>query len=228
LHVTEACFRLAGAGATVIDAGANIGQMTSALAYAVGQAGKVIAFEPHPALFSLLSENVAQTKSQLDDVQVSARQEALSNQSGEADFFVPPAYNSNAGLASMTRRSTNDDKFTVKVTRLDELEIADTVQVMKLDIEGHELAACKGAKSLLRNRQIKNIVFEDFNIDKSEVACYLKRFGYTILTMRGSLRGPYLTDLNSRNDVYNFVATADAEACMERYTSNSWHCLKEK
>jgi len=202
--------------------------MTSALAYAVGQTGKVIAFEPHPALFDLLSENVAQTKLQLDDMQVQTRQKALGNQSGEADFFVPPAYKSNAGLASMTRRSTGDDKFTVKVTRLDELEIADTVQVMKLDIEGHELAACKGAKSLLQNRQIKNILFEDFNIYKSEMAYYLKRFGYTILTMRGSLRGPYLTDLNPRSDAYNFVATTDAEECRSRYASSGWHCLKEE
>lgn len=42
LHVTEACFRLADAGATVIDAGANVGQMTNALAHAVGKTGKVL------------------------------------------------------------------------------------------------------------------------------------------------------------------------------------------
>lgn len=226
LDVTEACFRLADIGTTVIDAGANVGQMTSALAYAVGKTGSVIAFEPHPTLFSLLSENVSQMESELGGAFVTARQEAVSNQSGETELFEPSKHGANSGLATMTQEAADDDTFVVEATRLDDLEIKENVQLLKMDIEGHERAACEGAERLLSNRQIKNVIFEDFDIQCSDVAHFLEDAGYTILAMRGSVRGPYLANVGSRGDAYNFVATTDVEACKDRYASNGWHCLR--
>jgi FkbM family methyltransferase len=41
-----------------VDVGANIGYMTSLMAHKVGLSGKVIAFEPHPAIYKRLVNNV--------------------------------------------------------------------------------------------------------------------------------------------------------------------------
>src|SRR4051794_17105732 len=54
LAVTEALLRLADPGELVIDVGANIGCMTSALASVVGHDGEVWAFEPSPSVLPVL------------------------------------------------------------------------------------------------------------------------------------------------------------------------------
>jgi len=46
-------------GMTVLDVGGNIGLYTVLLSRLVGPAGRVISFEPDPALFALLRENCA-------------------------------------------------------------------------------------------------------------------------------------------------------------------------
>src|ERR1044071_5209268 len=47
------------AGSTVIDVGANLGDLTIPLARAVGETGKVYAIESHPAIFNVLCANLA-------------------------------------------------------------------------------------------------------------------------------------------------------------------------
>src|SRR5437868_4188080 len=51
--------RLAHPGSIVLDVGANIGTFTLPLARAVGPAGTIYAFEPHPRLRARLSMNIA-------------------------------------------------------------------------------------------------------------------------------------------------------------------------
>src|SRR5947209_8761809 len=58
LCVSETLYRLVGPADLAVDAGANIGHMTSLMADRVGLAGKVIAIEPHPELFAELENNV--------------------------------------------------------------------------------------------------------------------------------------------------------------------------
>src|SRR6059058_5875426 len=59
LCVSETLYRLLDPGELAVDAGANIGQMTSLLAARAGAAGRVLAFEPHPDVFKELSVNVS-------------------------------------------------------------------------------------------------------------------------------------------------------------------------
>src|SRR4051794_35687867 len=59
LAVSEALFRLTEPGARTVDAGANIGHMTSILALRAGRSGSVVAFEPHPATARMLRRNIA-------------------------------------------------------------------------------------------------------------------------------------------------------------------------
>src|SRR5579863_10360378 len=58
LPVCESILRLVDPDEAAIDAGANIGLMTSIIAVAVGPNGRVISFEPHPQIFGELSLNV--------------------------------------------------------------------------------------------------------------------------------------------------------------------------
>src|SRR6266404_6885479 len=58
IGVTETLWRLTEPADLAIDAGANIGYMTSILGIRVGPKGKVISFEPHPEIFESLRDNV--------------------------------------------------------------------------------------------------------------------------------------------------------------------------
>src|SRR5437773_5659527 len=82
LAVTEVLWRLADPGETVVDAGANIGYMTSVLASRVAPAGTVYAFEPHPALYARLLENIENRRDTMGWFHVHASTHALSDRSG--------------------------------------------------------------------------------------------------------------------------------------------------
>ena len=72
-------------GSVAYDVGANIGIHTLLLSRLVGQTGQVYAFEPIPALYNRLRENV-----RLNPSLVAARpiQLALGDQSGTAAFYT--------------------------------------------------------------------------------------------------------------------------------------------
>src|SRR5260221_9258636 len=59
LAVSEAIWRTLRPGDTAVDAGANIGYMTGLMALRTGPRGRVLAFEPHPALFDSLRYNAS-------------------------------------------------------------------------------------------------------------------------------------------------------------------------
>ena len=63
LAVCEVLWRLARAGETAVDVGANIGVMTSLLSRKVGERGRVLAFEAHPDVFRQLERNAQRWKS---------------------------------------------------------------------------------------------------------------------------------------------------------------------
>jgi len=69
-------------GQTIIDAGANIGYTARFFAGAVGETGKVYAFEPNPVIFPLLEQNVAGSE------QVKTFNLGLSSRTEEIDLFL--------------------------------------------------------------------------------------------------------------------------------------------
>ncbi|OSC28840.1 methyltransferase [Mycobacterium vulneris] len=133
-----------------LDIGADVGEFTIAM---LGSSLSVIAFEPRPAQARDLA-------SMLKAVGAAARVEAvaLSDKRGTTSMRV---------VASEPGRSTIDSKnalsdvngsevqsIDVPVTRLDDLHL-DDIGMIKIDVEGHELAVLRGAsKTLVRNRPV--------------------------------------------------------------------------
>ena len=75
---------------------------------------------------------------------------------------------------------------TVPVTTLDDvLEGLGRVDILKIDVEGHELKVLEGGLRSLRNKKIKNILFESnprmlklASTSENEVSGLLSGFGY--------------------------------------------------
>lgn len=135
-------------GDVVLDIGANIGYYTLLLSRWVGREGLVLAVEPHPDNFHLLEWNL-----QLNNVtNVKTKQVAVSDTVGTAVLFVGEGSNWHSLLP--TERVT-DKTIPVATVTIDALadEIGFPITLLRMDIEGMEAAALRGAeKVLIRDR----------------------------------------------------------------------------
>ncbi len=143
------------AGQTAIDLGANIGYFTLLFAQLVGDDGQVVAFEPDPDNCLLLEQNVQAN----GYTNVTVRREAVADYSGRAPLFLSDA---NPGDHSLTDADGRRDSVDVDVVTLDSAlaHLGGRVHWIKMDIQGAELAALRGMRSLLQSCPELTVVTE--------------------------------------------------------------------
>ena len=192
LPLTEALFRLASPGDIVVDGGANIGYATSILGARIGATGTVHSFEPNPNAFAELQKNVALWEKRGQRGTFVLHQEALGADTGVAILHVPTSSDSNGGRARIESSPIDEPgaRLKVSVTALDNLFAnGEQISVIKLDLEGFELTALQGMQTLLRERRIGAIVFEEHDAYPARTHDFLKRAGYSIFGLDYRLRG---------------------------------------
>jgi FkbM family methyltransferase len=225
LTVTECLLRLAAPGDRAIDVGANIGYMAAVLARAVGPTGQVTAFEPHPEIFADLDANVTPRG-------VEAVQAAVSAEPGTATLHVPVEFGYNRGLATMEAVAGETEAVEVRTVTLDSWVGADgRIDVLKIDVEGHELGVLEGARRLLEDRRITHIVFEEHHAAGSAVIAHLQDAGYTVWHIAKTFFGPSIVEQgmaapSSTWESPCFLATADPHQARHRLTPRGWRALR--
>lgn len=131
-------------GDVAIDAGANIGFFSLIMWRQVGQAGRVHAFEPQPAAVERLRENAS--LNQADRIIIVPK--GVWRESSQATLYhfddVPM---NEASLGNRDDRQV-DQTIDVELTRIDD-EVTGSPRLVKLDVEGAELAAIEGASRVL-------------------------------------------------------------------------------
>lgn len=144
-------------GWTVIDIGARIGENTVPMAIRASkeQRGTIHAIEVLPANFVLLQENLALNGLSADKVR--AHNIAVGDASG---FLDAPAMET-SGNYSLAQKSN----ATVKIPCITLDDFAgqngiDTIDLIVMDIEGAETGALKGARRLLTEKKIKQMLVE--------------------------------------------------------------------
>jgi FkbM family methyltransferase len=145
--------KLIAPGMQILDVGANIGLYTLLLSRLTGQAGKVFAFEPEPNLFSILCENCAANAAD----NVTPFQCAAGEANGRATLQRATF---NSGDNRLGASTSGPESIEVKVARLDEVVPKRTVDFIKLDVQGHELAALTGMEQLLASSPDVRVLFE--------------------------------------------------------------------
>ncbi|MBN2095718.1 MAG: FkbM family methyltransferase [Candidatus Aenigmarchaeota archaeon] len=131
-------------GDVVIDAGAYLGNFSKYASERVGEAGKVIAFEPDPENFKKLKQNLIGFKN------VILVQKGLFDFDGKITLNRNPIFGSLA--SSVIDNKGSKYSFKISVATLDN-EIKrlglPSVDFIKMDIEGAELEAFKGMEQTL-------------------------------------------------------------------------------
>lgn len=146
-----ALFGLIRGGDTVLDLGAHKGSYLYWLRQAVGAEGRVLAFEPQPALAAYLREVVGALRWKnvtIENQGVSARPGSLTLHIPGPVGSISPGATFETGIVSKADGQTAE----VRVTTLDGLFPAGgpPPSFIKCDVEGHELAVFRGGERLLR------------------------------------------------------------------------------
>jgi len=135
-------------GDWVIDVGANVGHYTKRFSELVGPRGRVIAFEPVPTTFSLLSANVLL----FPYPNVTLINAAVSHASDVVGMVLPKFITglTNYYKAQVSTPSDPDNTLSVLTLSLDSLDINQRVALVKIDVEGHESLVLAGMQALLK------------------------------------------------------------------------------
>jgi FkbM family methyltransferase len=146
-------------GSTVVDAGANIGLITGQLRKAVGPAGHVIAIEPLPANVAALDE--FRVDNSFDNLEIVAA--ALADREGTVSLRLSrDDETATSPYASITASWINAGEITVPTVALDDIVGDRRVDFIKLDVEGAEALALRGATRVLeRDRPLVYCEFND-------------------------------------------------------------------
>jgi FkbM family methyltransferase len=136
-------------GNVVVDAGANIGIYSQFLATCVGLNGAVHSFEPSPDNFKRLSLALK------DFSNVCANQLSVSDRTEESVLYVSEALN--VDHRTYPTEGEPRRRISIRSTRLDDyFKPGERVDLIKMDIQGYELHALRGAQRVLdENPRIK-------------------------------------------------------------------------
>jgi len=164
-------------GDAVFDVGANIGIYSLLMASLVGASGRVWAFEPGPKAQHRLAENLE--INQLNHVIVHAC--ALGEHAGQVNFLDQYDTTNRVQTAADVGRST----MLVPVARLDDI-VDSHFMFGKMDIEGAEPLALRGAERLLKEANPPvwlvelNGSLHAFGFTESAFANWLAEQGYDL------------------------------------------------
>ncbi len=140
-------------GAVVVDVGANIGIYSEFLCRCVGPIGLVHSFEPSPDNFRLLS---AATR-HLSNVRLT--QAAVGERSGECKLYISDKLN----VDHRAYKSDGDSRRAIptQMVALDDyFKSGERVDLIKMDIQGYELHALRGAQRVLQENPDINLLLE--------------------------------------------------------------------
>ena len=145
-------------GMVFVDVGANVGFYTALGASIVGKGGRVLAFEPDPYAFGKLDRFVRCN----DLSQVECKALALSDQAHSLTLFVPPkSYgNHNPSTAQYCNDMIAQKIPATTLDRCFENLGLNSIDLLKIDVEGHELRVLLGGQRCIGEGRVKRILCE--------------------------------------------------------------------
>lgn len=194
-----------------VDVGANIGSYTVLASGVVG--ARSIAFEPANPAREILLRNV-RLNDFVDKVQVQSV--GLSDQQGKAYFTL-----GRDATNSIIQYVDDSEVTEIEIGKLDETILESSIQILKVDVEGHELSVLKGGHNFLIENRIECIIVEmrDQRNHSSEgdifVRNYLSEFGYRKIYYDPHLR--YI--IEGENKGRNAIFILDLDRVYERIKS---------
>jgi FkbM family methyltransferase len=223
-------------GAVAVDGGANTGRHTPRMARRVAPTGRVFAFEPQPEVCEANRSGVERLGlSQC----VKYYAAALGQKSGKATFFVAeqthPFSSLSRRFVTNTLRNCGREteavtEATVDVLALDSMREIRRLDLLKLDVEGAEFLAMRGARKLLASSDCfvyweggRGWAGELFGYGSDEFFDFFEDIGYEPHTAFGKeLRRNDWTDPQLGWYCYAHRSNSPRRAAVERVVGRFW------
>lgn len=196
-HCERAMIQLLTSGGTVFDIGANIGYYTVQFGRVAGPEGQVHAFEPVRSTCSILQRNVA--INDLGNVHVNRRIVSSDNQARRIHISEDATGNCSVEFEQTESECVPSISMDEYCNRLG----IEHVDLIKIDVEGHELEVLKGMSGLLTTGRVDHLFLEmnsdalsHANTSNAELVAFLQSFGYQASSIFTGKTGPY----SSEND----------------------------
>lgn len=149
------------AGDTVIDAGGCYGDTALYFAHKAGQTGQVFSFEFMPDNIKVFNRNLALNPALASTVKIVPNPLwSISGQKLFVEGFGPAAH-----VAPVSNNPEATQVETLTIDKLIEREMVTSVGFIKMDIEGAELEALKGAEATIRQYRPKLAVSVYHNLE---------------------------------------------------------------
>lgn len=174
-------------GDTFLDIGANFGYFALLAAHKVGPTGQVIAVEASPEVLPQLRKNL-QGFDQAEVIHA-----AVGKEKGTTQFYLTEDFvNSGVSQSPFLKQAR---KISVAMDTIDSLLAArgpgkDSVQFIKCDVQGDEMAVLEGARQSISKAERLNMIIEwapawmsKAGFVPSEFPSFLKSLGFTSLTV---------------------------------------------
>jgi FkbM family methyltransferase len=188
-------------GMFFFDIGANLGQYTLLGAQRVGRTGRVHSFEPSGRMFSEVHFNVALNdfadRCTLNNVAVSDKEGTACLSKYEVGGEVYGSIGDHKRASKWSVVGYEKVKTITLSNYINDNNIKH-IDLVKMDIEGAELPALRGAEQLLRRPDAPTLIVEmadlntvGFGYKAVEIWDYLESFGYRMhcINKRGNLCG---------------------------------------
>jgi FkbM family methyltransferase len=142
-------------GSTVLDVGANFGQMTVLFSRMVGNTGLVYSFEAEPTVTEYLRKNIEINN--CDNVKCVFG--AVHNEDGKTLIFPEIDFKRFGTYGSYGLSPTAKVGREIRTVTIDSLNVETPISFMKVDIQGADLFALQGARRTIARHRMA-IVFE--------------------------------------------------------------------
>lgn len=183
------------AGAVTVDAGANIGIYSRFLSRCVGSTGVVHSFEPSPENFRRLQSATRK----LANVRIS--QAAVGEHSGKSMLYISDKLN--VDHRTYITKEDARDAVSIDIVALDDyFKPGQRVDLIKMDIQGYELHALRGATRVLQENPNISLLLEFWPLGLQQAGVHwgeliemIRMFSMDVSVVRSS----GLTPFDARN-----------------------------
>lgn len=180
----------------IIDVGANVGQ--SAYEFHVRwPEAEIYCFEPVEESFAQLTENVGS--------HAHCIQRACGAEKGTRTIHVTPEDSGQSSLHHDRGREETAEQITLD--RFANERDLSVIDLLKIDIEGHELRVLEGAKRLLKEGAVRSMVVEvgfsgDLHVPFEEIASVLRPWGFRLASFHDQRTDPETGKLRHANALW--------------------------
>jgi FkbM family methyltransferase len=185
-EIVNVAHKYAKPGTTVLDVGANFGQMTILFSNIVGDRGKVYSFDADDFVFEILTKNIAANGREGRIVPIFGAVHNVAGQTlyfPEQDFVRFPTYGS-YGIDYAGNMGRPVPSITI-----DSLEIEEPISFMKVDVQGGDLQAMQGAQRTIARHKMP-IVFEyeyqfeeKYKMNFQDYVDFVNQIGYRFVSV---------------------------------------------